>query len=628
MKKRVAITSGVVIVGVGAWLGATWYTGKRIEEQTHQYLAQANEKLANVLPGLTIRLEQDRYDRGFFSSQARYTLSFTADKDDETPLAISFKSDIAHGPFPGGAIKRGKFLPQLAFVHSELESNEQIKPLFDMAQGKTPLWSNAIISYDGVVDDQAGIAALSLNKDGGAIDFSGAAINTVYDYRTQAVKGRLQADQLLVDVPKGDTPSKASLNGLSLDIDTHLGKFGVSVGNSGLLIKRLELQTPNIDQKLLIENLGYAVVVSEDDKFVGGKAVYKVDKVGLADTDLGGGELALSVSHLDGPALKSLSATYKQMMHSLMGAGQADEGQQDEQVASVIENATKLLAANPSLGIDQLVWRNTAGESRFNLALDLTLPPGKDLAALDLSEGASQLVQQLVKSIAAELKVSKPMAALLAQQVLTLRGASPEQAKREADETIQGLAGMAEMMALGRNDGDNIISKFNYADGRGELNGKEVPVKEWLAELGNSLGGDDVEEAEETIIFDTLEADMIGALLDEAGYDYDYDAATRRFTIDPDGMTPTAISATLICAPDCTTLRMQAVYDDLPVPSPADITRWNEEYQTFGRASINKRGKVVLQNDVDVSDGLSLDVLQIYLLTFLAISDDFPEIEE
>ncbi|MFU1905409.1 DUF945 family protein [Bordetella avium] len=463
MKKRVAITSGVVIVGVGAWLGATWYTGKRIEEQTHQYLAQANEKLANVLPGLTIRLEQDRYDRGFFSSQARYTLSFTADKDDETPLAISFKSDIAHGPFPGGAIKRGKFLPQLAFVHSELESNEQIKPLFDMAQGKTPLWSNAIISYDGVVDDQAGIAALSLNKDGGAIDFSGAAINTVYDYRTQAVKGRLQADQLLVDVPKGDTPSKASLNGLSLDIDTHLGKFGVSVGNSGLLIKRLELQTPNIDQKLLIENLGYAVVVSEDDKFVGGKAVYKVDKVGLADTDLGGGELALSVSHLDG---------------------------------------------------------------------------------------------------------------------------------------------------------------------RGELNGKEVPVKEWLAELGNSLGGDDVEEAEETIIFDTLEADMIGALLDEAGYDYDYDAATRRFTIDPDGMTPTAISATLICAPDCTTLRMQAVYDDLPVPSPADITRWNEEYQTFGRASINKRGKVVLQNDVDVSDGLSLDVLQIYLLTFLAISDDFPEIEE
>ncbi|MFU1980651.1 DUF945 family protein [Bordetella hinzii] len=625
MKKSVAITSGVIIVGAGAWLGATWYTGKRIEEQTHQYLAQANEKLVNALPGVGIRIEQDRYERGFFNSQARYTITFTTEKTEEekTPVTIAVASRIEHGPFPGGALKRGKWLPQLAFVHSELENNELLKPVFDMAQGKPLLWSDTVVSYNGQADGEGGVAALSLKDDNGSFSFSGATVRSHYDHRSQSVKGRIEADAFVLDVHEDDEPVKASVNGIGVDIDSRMGKFGLSIGTSGMLVKSLEVTSPSLESALRVENLGYAMDITEDDTFVGGKAVYKIGKVSLGKDDFGGGELALSVAHLDGQTLKAFSETYGQMMRGLMAAGEPDDGLKDEQIGSLIENGRKLLAGNPSIGIDQLVWRNAAGESRFGLKVDLTKPQGDASNGDDFIQGGVDFLQKAIKRIDASLQISKPMAAALTEQILRLRGA--EDAKREAEESIQGMAGMAEMMNLGRNDGDNIVSKFSYADGRGELNGKEVPVKEWLAELASAGGGMDADEAE-SVIVDELDPEMVAGIIDSAGYDYGYDENKKVFTLDAEELSPTEITVALVCAPDCGTLRLTAVYGDQQAPSAAAIKQWNAS--EFGRASLNKRGKAVLQYDIDVSEGMALDTVQSLLQTFLSVADDFPNAPE
>ncbi len=618
MKKSVAITAGVIIVAAGAWLGATWYTGKRIEAQTQQYLAQANEKLANALPGVGIRIEQDRYARGFFGSQARYTITFTTEQTEEekTPVTVAVASRIEHGPFPGGALKRGKWLPQLAFVHSELENSELLKPVFDMAQGKPLLWSDAVVSYNGQADGEGGVAALSLKDNEGAFSFSGATVRSRYDHRDQNIKGRIEADAFVLDIHEDDEPVKASVKDIGVDIDSRMGKFGLSVGTSDMLIKSLEVSSPNLESPLRVDNLGYAMDITENDSVVGGKAVYRIGKVSLGKEDFGGGELALSAAHLNGQSLKAFTETYRQMMQDLMAGNEADDGLKDEQIGALIESGGKLLAGNPSIAIDQLVWRNAAGESRFDLKVDLSKPQGDDFI-----QSGADFLQKALKRIDANLQVSKPMAAALAEQILRLRGASAEDAKREAQESIQALAGMAEMMNLGRNDGDNLVSKFSYADGRGELNGKEVPVKEWLAELAG--GGMDEDEAESAIV-DELDPEMVAGIIDSAGYDYGYDESKKVFTLDAEELSPTEITVTLVCAPACDTLRMAAVYGDQPAPSAAAIKQWNTESGEFGRASLNKQGKAVLQYDVDVYEGVALGTLQALLQRFLSVADDFP----
>lgn len=635
MKKSVAITAGVVIVGAGAYLGTTWYTGKQIEAKTQEYLARANEQLAAAVPGLRIRVEQDRYDRGFFTSQAHYSVVVSrggetqaTDQPDET-FKLPIASEIQHGPFPAGALKRGKFAPQLSFVHSELESTEQLKPVFDMAQGKPLLWSDTVISYSGGADGEAGIAPISFKQeDKGAFNFSGATIRSTYDHRTQSVKGRLESKEVSIDTTGTDDPVKGRLADLSVDVDTKMGKFGVSVGTTSMLIKTVEVTPPaEKGPKVLLENLGYEVKLAEDDTFLSGAAAYKVAKVNVAGEDFGGAELALSASHLDGKTVQAISEAYRQMIRGVMSGGEGDEGLKDEQIGSLIENGQKLLEGQPSIGIDQLVWRNAAGESRFSVKIDLTKPPvDSEFSGNSLYAAGAKLVLNSIKSLNADLKVSKPMAQTVTEQVLRMQGVPAEEAKKQAAEQIQNLAGLAEMMNAGKNDGDNIVSKFTFANGRGELNGKEVPVADLLANLADS--GDDghpMDDEGEPVTVTNFDEDVIDNMVGAAGLEYSADAAGHDFFIESDELTPTEFKMSIVCAPECDKLRVTATYGDKKATT-ASLKTWNADYGDFAHAAVNKQGRPTLQMELDASEGgITMDVVQDSFNAFLQLTDEFDE---
>src|SRR3546814_693789 len=113
MKKAVGITAGVVIVLAAGWLGATWYTGKRIEAEAPARLEEVNQKLADVLSGMGfgVTIKQISYERHFFASQARYGVSLAKGPDSPEDLpqgTAEFVSQIQHGPFPKDAIARGQ----------------------------------------------------------------------------------------------------------------------------------------------------------------------------------------------------------------------------------------------------------------------------------------------------------------------------------------------------------------------------------------------------------------------------------------------------------------------------------------------------------------------------------------
>ncbi len=155
----------MVIVGAGSWVGATWYTGKRIEESSQRHLAEANEKLAKITPLFGLRIDQLKYERGLFSTQARYGLSFV--KSDNTPDGmpagmVEFDASIEHGPFPKSALARGAIAPKLAFVHSEIAKTDNIKELFELTNNVSPLAGDAIVSFGGFATSTARIAPVKI----------------------------------------------------------------------------------------------------------------------------------------------------------------------------------------------------------------------------------------------------------------------------------------------------------------------------------------------------------------------------------------------------------------------------------------------------------------------------------
>ena len=56
-------------------------------------------------------------------------------------------------------------------------------------------------------------------------------------------------------------------------------------------------------------------------------------------------------------------------------AGASDEGLKDEQVQTLIDTATKLLAAKPTFSMDPISWKTAKGESKLTFALDRRAPP-------------------------------------------------------------------------------------------------------------------------------------------------------------------------------------------------------------------------------------------------------------
>lgn len=645
MKKSVAITLAVVIVGAGSWVGATWYTGKRIEESTQRRLAEANEKLAKLTPLFGLRIDQIKYERSLFSTQARYGLSFV--KNDKTPEdmpagMIEFDTRIEHGPFPKSALARGAIAPKLAFVHAELAKTDNVKPVFELTKDVPPLVSDAVVSFGGHTASTARIAPVKVVHDGNSVDFSGMEITGAFDRGLQAITANARTDTLAVDGAKSDDPIKMTLSGLSMDVDSRMGKFGLSVGDSGVKIKRVEVIKPDADVKVVLDNFGYTVKLTEDDKNVNVQAAYQTGDLNVNDVALGNGQAVIKLAKLDGAAVKQLSDTYNQLIRQYM-VDVRDEGLNDEQFQVLLDNAGKLLAGNPSFSIDPISWKTPKGESKLTFVLDLANPP--DVKNLTPQE----IVVKAIKQIDATLVISKPMVQdLMVQYAIKKDGMAADKAAAEAADNIRSMAGMAEMFNVGKNEGDNIVGKFHFADGMGDLNGKKIPADELFSGLLGATGMDedtmdDEDEAERAAgatamddemaatsnadVVNEFDVDMVVGMLDDMGY------TTRRtdgdegpvLILDAGNTGATDLRLEFLCndfSEKCYDLVATATYAGKKPATLKAINAWNQEYR-WTRAYLDDKNQAVLQMDMNAEGGIGKKNLQILLNTYFSITEEF-----
>lgn len=641
MKKSVAITLGVVIVGAGSWVGASWYTGKRIEESSQRHLAEANEKLAKLTPLFGLRIDQLKYERGLFSTQARYGVSLVKnDKglDDLPAGMIEFDANVEHGPFPKSALARGAIAPKLAFVHAELAKTDNVKPVFELTKDVAPLVTDAIISYSGAASSTARIAPVTATHDGTSVKFSGMQINGTFDRDTQAVTAHSMMEELWVDVSKRD-PVQLTLAGMAIDLDSRMGKFGISMGDSDVKIKRIDVVRPLDKMKASLDNFAYGVKLSEDDKSINVQASYQTGDITVNDVALGNGQAVIKLANLDGPAIKQLSDTYNQLARQYM-LGASDEGLKDEQFDLMLDNAGKLLAGNPSFSIDPISWKTAKGESRITFSLDLANPAN----AKDLTP--QEIAVQAIKKIDASLVVSKPMIQdLMVQYAIKKEGKPADQAAAEADEQIRQMSGMAEMLNVGKNDGDNIVGKFTFANGEGDLNGQKIPAEQLFSGLlgasgldsmddEDELSGDSMDDEEPAAnavpaegILQDFNLESVASMLDDMGYTVTKSDGSDGpvLVLNPGTTGASDLRLEFLCndfTEKCLDLVMTATYSTKKPMTLKAINAWNQEYR-WTRAYLDDKNQAVLQMDMNAEGGLGKDNLQILLNTFISIAEDF-----
>lgn len=484
MKKSLVAVSVIVVLGA-AWTGASWYTGKQLEQNMGDAVANANAQIQTHYPHAGLKVVYQDYQRGVFSSSVR----FVVQPDGTAPEGvlkpgddISFIETIDHGPFPFAQLKKFNLIPSAASVHSELENTASVKSLFDLTQGKSPINADTRVSYSGDTASVINVLPINYEKNTSKLEFAGGTINLDVAKDLKKVDVDTQIGSLAFTSPNQlGQLEKITLAGLSLKSATHLSQSQLYIGDGDLNTDNV---TVNIDGKDAAQLAGMKVHsnFSEDQQNLKGQLDYSVDSLKVQGTDFGSGKLTIKLDKLDEQALKQFSDTYNQQAMQLMQ--QADklspEVYQQQAVALLVSNLPILLKGSPSITVDPLSWKNSKGESTFTLKLDLKDPA----TATPQAQSEDQLISQLVNSVDAKLTIPVDMATELTTQTAKVEGYNGDDAEKLAKQQVQGLAAMGQMFKITTLQDNAITSSFHFADNQVDLNGQKMTLQQFVGLFG------------------------------------------------------------------------------------------------------------------------------------------------
>ncbi|WP_159566375.1 YdgA family protein [Budvicia diplopodorum] len=529
MKKSI-VAVGVLAVLGGAWVGASWYTGKLIETQINQGLIEAKVQVNKYFPTANSNLTIAKYQRGIFSSQIAYTVEVSVDPaakvatdpvevnaDPATKEYVTINQNVSHGPFP---LEKLSLVPKLAYSTIELVNTESIKPLFDMSKGQSPLTVNALSSYDGSTAVKLVVApmedktaqdpasALKFNgltfdgtivveKDKNRFNFvstpielteSGSSLNVnkmnlegSIDNTTHVIDSTLDIGDVVMNaVDEEKHQERYTFKDIALNGSVKNGKFDMNVGLANFKMKSF-VQEVNGQSTLSVSDLTISSDVKEDDKNIDQTLNTTVGNLTVANHNLGSGHMLLKMNQFDGNALRYINKNSNQISALLLNSAMGNSSASALDDNQLMTQLMTFLEGNPTIAISPLIWKNAKGESQLDMSLTLKRPESMNFTDI------GQLAAQLIKQFSSTTHLSVPMIAEQAKMnSQAFDGMSAEEAQAAADMTVKDLIAMGTEMKTLTVQGDELTSSFNYADGIIDLNGQKMPVEQFLQSLGMS----------------------------------------------------------------------------------------------------------------------------------------------
>ena len=490
MKKSLVAAGVIVALGV-VWTGGAWYTGKKLETHLAEMVSQANAQIKLTAPEANVELAYQNYQRGVFSSQLQLVLKPVAGKENpwlKDGQSVVLDESVDHGPFPFAQLKSFNLLPSMASVKTTLVNNDVSKPLFEMAKGETPFEINSRISYSGDTRSALSLKPLNYEKGTEKVAFSGGEFIFNADKEGNVVSLSGEAKSGLVDaVNEYDQKVQVSFNDLKTEGSSTLASFGERVGDQKITIGKMALGVEGKEMALLegMEISGKTDLVN-DGKTINSQLDYTLNSLKVQNQDLGSGKLTLKVGQIDGAALHQFSQQYNAQTQALLSQPDVVDNPElyQQKVFEAFFGALPLLMkGEPTITIAPLSWKNAKGETALNVSLFLKDPS----TAQGEPQTLADEVDRSVKSLDGKLSIPVDMAVEFMTQVARLEGYQQDEAAKLANQQVKGLAAMGQMFRITTLEDNTIGTSLQYANGQVTLNGKKMPLDEFVAMFGMVL---------------------------------------------------------------------------------------------------------------------------------------------
>lgn len=487
MKKSLVAVGVIVALGV-VWTGGSWYTGKQLEGRIADMVAQANAQLASNAPEAGLQLAYQNYQRGVFSSQLQMVVK-PADGAKSSWLkpgqTVVLDENVSHGPFPLASLKHFNLAPAMATVDTVLVKNEASQHLFDIAKGQSPFDISTRISYSGDTRSDISLKALNYEKGEEKAAFSGGEFELNADQQGNVFSLSGNAESGLVNaVNEYNQKVQLTFNNLKTEGSSKLTSFNERIGSQKMTLDKVAIA---VEGKELAVMEGTTIDgntdLSKDGKTIDSTLNYTLNSLKLQGQDMGSGKLALKVGQIDGQAWHQFSQQYNGQVQALLG--QPDVMQNPEVYQQKVTEAffgalPLLLKGEPVVTIAPLSWKNSKGETTFNLSLFLKDPSQATTAPQTLA----QEVDRSVKSLDSKLVIPMDMATEFMTQVARLEGYQQADAEKLASQQVKGLAAMGQMFRITTQQDNNIQASLQYANGQVTLNGDKMPLADFVGMFG------------------------------------------------------------------------------------------------------------------------------------------------
>ncbi|MYN11566.1 DUF945 family protein [Pusillimonas sp. TS35] len=473
MKKATAAVGAIVLLGA-AWLGATWYIGKRTETVYAAAFKQGNARIGQLLGHVTAArpgLHLESYERGFFTSSAVYNLHI---KDaGGRPVEIRLRDHIQHGPFPAGSLASGYVMPVLAHIQTGLLATPYTRAWVDSQPDGTPATGSTTVRLSG--DSSSAWAfrpATFATRHGVRIAFGGGTMQLDFrnQFRDNDAAGLFQTLSA-TDNASGGT---VSMKDIRLNGNTRTGENNAIISASEARVDTVVIDggAAETGDDIVLRQIGAQVDSTQSGKLLDTVHRYDIGSVVAGGLDLGSLAVGGRLNRLDIPALMALGTEYDAILarQGVTDPAKAVLTPSDQQRLN--DRILELLISRPSLLLEPVIWKNAQGQATGSLLFDFAAP---DPAALQ----SAQIVPAFVRKAGLKLSVSRPMVVEVFRH-LRQEGVDEAELKLIGGMLFDQYAGRLQQAGLVKLNDGTASTNMVYEANAMQVNGVVMPMQEFL----------------------------------------------------------------------------------------------------------------------------------------------------
>ena len=398
MKKPLALAIGAAVVAL-AYPASAWLLGTRVE-------AALDERYRSFDEQPYIKLVSRDFQRGIFSSTETATIELlglaeqiaTKKAEDAlpeaaatvpaTPIRITLRTEIKHGPLPGFSTLAA------AVADSELIlSTEQQQQVAALLGDKKPLQVHTVFSlFGGGVSTASSPAAtfdLPKNAEGKSSHVNWGGLQMNIDFSSHMKHYTLKADAPGLEI-KDDSGAQAQLAGLHIQADQERifdDVPGFYSGSAKMTLDQLSVvngkeadsETAKIPP-VILKQISYDAAVPLNGEYIDLIGKVGVETAQFEAQNYGPAHYDFSLRHLHARSTATLYRATMKWYADTARLAARDTGSTLKAMEPLREPALALLKYSPEVHIDRISFKSPQGEAQISASAKLGALQPEELA--------------------------------------------------------------------------------------------------------------------------------------------------------------------------------------------------------------------------------------------------------